>query len=230
MTELQLIAQAIDIAEYQDVVLQEEDNTESQDTGQQNADTVKGGDIYIQDIKGKLWKTCDWDDSVRPNAIAVFAKEAKFLIALTQFSSEKLISGSITDPFEIHMTAISNSIAAKADYEGAKNTANIIKLQPSKHHAVGYCNAFTFPDGKTKGFMPSLGQLWIAYQNKTAVEDALSACGGDAMYRYYWSSTFWGIDDGNARRCWNFNWDDGSVCCGRLWCGNYVRPFADFND
>ena len=38
--------------------------------------------VYIQDVNGNLWKTEEWDNSVKPNAIAVVADEAKLLIAL----------------------------------------------------------------------------------------------------------------------------------------------------
>lgn len=185
--------------------------------------------VYIQDIKGKLWKTEDWDDSVKPNAVAVIADEAKFLIALTQAPSTTTISSFSTATLDKYMMAALVSDAAKADYDGAGNTANIMKLQPSTDYAVGYCNAFTFPDGRTKGFLPSLGQLNLAYQNKDAIDAALSKCGGIGMIEdYYWSSTFSGVN-GSGRSCWVLRWNGGIVSYDYVSHYYHVRPFADFN-
>lgn len=184
--------------------------------------------VYIQDVNGKLWGMEEWDNSVKPNAIAVISNEAKFLIALTEPTSCMRISSGCIDPFEEYMMCAMYSAIALSDYDGAENTASIMKMLPSTDYAAGYCNAFTFPDGKTKGFLPSLGQLNLAYQNKAAVSAALSKCGGTAMTNgYYWSSTFWGVN-GNHRYCWNLYWSDGGVNCSYLNSRTYVRPFAGF--
>ena len=184
--------------------------------------------VFIQDIKGNLWKTEEWDGSVKPNAIAVIADKAKFLIALTQPSLMPISSG-FGDSLEGYMTAIPSSEAAEADDDGEGNTARIMEMQPSTEYAAGYCNAFTFPDGKTRGYLPSLGQLRLAYQNKAAIATALSKCGGTAMNTscYYWSSTFWGVNCSH-RLCWLLYWSDGNVYYGSLFFGRCVRPFANF--
>lgn len=184
--------------------------------------------VFIQDIKGKLWNTEDWDSSVEPNAIAVISKEAKFLIALSEPKLGRAVSSSHTDPLENCMTAIASSATALSDHNGAWNTANILKMQPSATYAAGWCNAFVFPDGKTKGYLPSLGQLYLAYQNKAAVDAALIKCGGAVMTEnHYWSSTFWGASS-NRRYCWLLNWSDGYVGHYFSYRSNHVRPFADF--
>ena len=184
--------------------------------------------VYIQDINGKLWKTEDWNNSAKPNAVAVIAKEDKFLIALVEPLSRMSISLSYT-ALEKYMATTSSSAEAKADYNGVGNTANILKMMLSTDCAAGYCNAFIFPDGTTKGFLPSIGQLNLAYQNKAAVDAALKKCGGTAMNTssYYWSSTFRGMN-GNDRFCWTLRWSDGNVDYGYLGNGTYVRPFASF--
>lgn len=184
--------------------------------------------VYIQDTNGKLWKTEDWNNSAKPNAVAVIAKEDKFLIALTEPLSCLMLSLSYA-ALERYMTAISDSAAAVSDYDGAGNTAKILQARSSPYNAAGWCNAFVFPDGKTKGFLPSLGQLNLAYQNKAAVDAALSKCGGTAMNadNYYWSSTFWGVG-GGYRHCWRLYWSDGGVDGGYLNGSYYVRPFASF--
>ena len=184
--------------------------------------------VYIEGLDGKAYTVDKWQSGNTANSVIVASGDVKFRIALTQQSS-MAIGSSNTDPLENYMTAISDETAAKADYNGSVNTANIIKMQSSTDYAAGYCNAFTFPDGKTKGFLPSLGQLNLAYQNKAAVDAALSKCGGTAMNtNYYWSSTFWGVNRG-YRRCWRLNWSDGNVgYIGSLRSSLYVRPFAAY--
>ena len=202
-------------------------------TAQQNSDIVQelkapSNGVYIQDVSHKLWRTEDWDNSVKPNAIAVISDKVRFLVALTQLPSTMRISRHFCEPLEKYMTVISDKTAAKADYDGAGNTAKILKVIPSTGYAAGYCDAYVFPDGKTKGFLPSLGQLNLVFQDKAAVNDALSKCGGIAMSSYYWSSTFWGVGD-IYRRCWGFSWSGGGVGYDCLCGTNYVRPFANFN-
>lgn len=184
-----------------------------------------GYGVYIQDVNSKLWKTEDWDGSVKPNAVAVIAKEAKFLIALKESSMR--MSDSFATSLERYMTAKSDSEIAKTDYDGAGNTAYILQAQPSSIYAAGWCDAFTFPDRRTKGYLPSLGQWNLAYQNKAKIEAALSKCEGIAMSSCYRSSTFWGIDSFCYRRCWIFFWCDGDVINNNLRHCYHVRPFAN---
>ena len=195
-------------------------------------ETIKLG-VFIQDKSGKLWTTDSWDTSnnSNANAIAVLTSNVKVLVALTDSGGTKQIHSSYSGALENYMTAISDTTQAKADYKGAENTANIMKLQSSTSYAAGWCNAFTFPDGKTKGHLPSLGEFWEVYQNKSLVDAALSKCGGTAINTgsYHWCSTFWGIRDSN-RRCWLLRWSDGGVSSYNLGYGDYVRAFAAYSD
>ena len=188
---------------------------------------IKTG-VFIEATNMGLYNSSDWDSNKTPNSIVVLTDSVRFRMAVTQPSSTMRIHSNYTDPLENYMKAISHQTAAKADYNGSGNTANIMKLQSSTSYAAGYCNAFTFPDGSTKGFLPSLGQLNLAYQNKAAVDAALSKCGGTAMNtNNYWSSTFWGVN-GSNRYCWILYWSDGRVNYGGLNYGSCVRPFAAY--
>lgn len=197
-------------------------------------ETIKLG-VFIQDKSGKLWTTDSWDTSnnSNANAIAVLTSNVKVLVALTDSGGTKKIHSSYSGALENYMTAIPGATQAKADYKGAENTANIMKLQSSTSYAAGWCNTFTFPDGKTKGHLPSLGEFWEVYQNKSLVNAALSKCGGTAINTgsYHWCSTFWDID-GDYRRCWTLSWSDGDVSplYGALGRSNYVRAFAAYSD
>ena len=196
-------------------------------------ETIKLG-VFIQDKSGKLWTTDSWDTSnnSNANAIAVLTSNVKVLVALTDSGGTKQIHSSYSGALENYMTAISDTTQAKADYKGAENTANIMKLQSSTSYAAGWCNAFTFPDGKTKGHLPSLGEFWEVYQNKSLVDAALSKCGGTAINTgsYHWCSTFWGINYYGYRFCWLLRWSDGIVSTDDLSYSRYVRAFAAYSD
>ena len=195
-------------------------------------ETIKLG-VFIQDKSGKLWTTDSWDTSnnSNANAIAVLTSNVKVLVALTDSGGTKQIHSSYSGALENYMTAISDTTQAKADYKGAENTANIMKLQSSTSYAAGWCNAFTFPDGKTKGHLPSLGEFWEVYQNKSLVDAALSKCGGTAINTgsYHWCSTFWGINRDN-RGCWVLSWSGVDPGGRYLNDKYYVRAFAAYSD
>ena len=196
--------------------------------------SVKNG-VYIQDVTGKLWKTEDWDGSVEPNAIAVITPEHKFRIALAQISSFMKMNSHHTDPWETYLlgttnSGINNLTVAKIDYSGATNTRLIVeKCQASTDYAAGWCNAYTFPDGVTKGYLPAAGELYLAYQNKAAITAALAKCGGTEMTTgCYWSSTFYS-SDGDCRYCWKLRWSNGKVAYNHLSYYYDVRPFASLD-
>ena len=185
--------------------------------------------VYIEATNGKLFTSDKWTGSLTPNSVVVIQDEVRFRIALTQSSSTMSIHSTSSGALENYMTAISNLAKAKMDMKSAKNTANIMKLNSSTRYAAGYCNSFTFPDGKTKGLFPALGWLWTAYQNKAAVDACLAACGATAMDKYYYlyASTFLGVYD-DARRCWLLRWRDGLDGYSNIGNKYRVRPFAAY--
>ena len=189
--------------------------------------------VYIEATNGKLFTSDKWTGSLTANSVVVIQGEVRFRIALTQSSSTMTIHSSYKGTLEKYMTAIDDEAQAKLDMKSAENTASIMILQSGTDYAAGYCNSFTFPDGKTKGLLPALGWLQTAYDNKEAVDACLAACGATAMDTsdYHWASTFWGVDRfGNrrSRRCWVLNWSDGSVTYNSLTNTNWVRPFAEY--
>ena len=186
--------------------------------------------VYIEATNGELFTSDKWTGSLTPNSVVVVQDEVQFRIALTQSSSTMKIHSSYKGALEKYMTAIKDTEQAKLDMKSAENTANIMKLQSGTDYAAGYCNSFTFPDGKTKGLLPALGWLQTAYDNKSAVDACLAACGATAMdtSKYHWASTFWGVDSGNDRHCWILRWSDGNVSYDYLNLSRRVRPFAAY--
>ena len=138
------------------------------------------------------------------------------------------MSANYNDPWETYLPGTTDSTVAKTDYNGVTNTQNIVtKCQSATTYAAGWCNAYTFPDGVTKGYLPAAGELYLTYQNKTAIDAALSACGGTALVSAHWSSTFYGTK-GSYRYCWALDWDDGRVIYGYLNDDGYVRAFGAY--
>ena len=183
--------------------------------------------IYIEATDGTRYASSNWVSSKTPNSIVVVSDSIRFRMALNELSRKDL-SSNYYDPIENYMTGTTSSATALSDYDGAGNTANILKTQPSTDYAAGYCNAYVFPDGKTKGYLPALGQLNLAYQNKDAIEAAIRKCGGTTMTSYYyWSSTFNEVYSNN-RYCWVLHWSDGEINTWGINQDMYVHPFADY--
>ena len=191
-------------------------------------DKISNG-VYIESVDGKAYKADDWQSGYTANSIAIASGDVKFRIALTEPSSRMLI-GHWNLPLERYMIAISDSATAVSDYDGAGNTAKILQMQSYTGYAAGYCDAFIFPNGKTKGFLPSMGQLWLVYNNKADVDAALTACDGTAITKFnYRSSTFYCVE-GDKRYCWELDLGDGQRSgYGRLDYMDYVRPFANIS-
>ena len=191
-------------------------------------DQLKNG-VYIEATNGELFTAEEWTGSLTPNSVVVIQDEVRFRIALTQSSSMMRLNQKSSGELENYMTGIKDKEQAKLDMKSAENTANIMKLQSGTNYAAGYCNSFTFPDGKTKGLLPALGWWQTAYDNKTAVDACLAACGATAIdtAKYHWTSTFWGVYN-TSRYGWMLTWSSGAIYNSGLSASNWVRPFATY--
>ena len=185
--------------------------------------------VYIEATNGELFTAEEWTGSLTPNSVVVIQDEVRFRIALTQSSSQMRLNQKSSGELENYMTGISDKEQAKLDMKSAENTANIMKLQSGTNYAAGYCNSFTFPDGKTKGLLPALGWWQTAYDNKAAVDACLAACGATAINtaNYHWTSTFWGVYK-TSRYGWMVSWSSGAIYNTGLSAINWVRPFATY--
>lgn len=185
--------------------------------------------VFIEATDGTLHQSTEWTGAKTANSIVVRQPTTAFRIALTQSSNTMRIHSSNDGALENYMTAINDPSQAKLDMKSAENTANIMKLQSGTDYAAGYCNSFTFPDGKTKGLLPALGWMQTAYDNKAAVDACLAACGATAMdtSNDHWASTFCGVY-GSDRHCGVLGWSDGSIGISTLTISDRVRPFAEY--
>lgn len=176
-------------------------------------------------VKKERWAFPNEDAS----GVAVKTDNCAFVIAKEEQTSIEwggmgtFINGCITT---------TNSNTAKIDYNGKQNTNAIVsQLGMSETYAARYCKEYTFPHG-VQGYLPTLGELYEVYQNKSEVDACMSLIDGKPLLdssifnSRKWSSTQY--DDSTA---WNLDWSD---CSTNRFPKNSnseydcARPFAAF--
>ena len=120
---------------------------------------------------------------------------------------------------------------ARSDFDGALNTAKILAFCKSAP-AAEFCTD-SQADYVAQRFLPSAGQLYLIYLNRSAIEALASAANDEAGmefllpskdYDWYWSSTQY--DEWCA---WSvYMYDGGTYCNGRFGNG-YVRAVSAFH-
>ena len=180
--------------------------------------------IYILDTDGALTTAANWNTANNSKAVgvAVLTDNCRFVIA-PEMSSSILPWGGYGTTISGIVTTSDSSTALK-DYAGSSNTDKIIaQLGASNAPAANYCKTYTFKNGKS-GYLWSLGEMKAAYDNKSAIDTALSKIGAAAMNTgWHWTSTQY-----SSSGSWLLDWNDGSVgCYGKIDDG-YVRAVCAF--
>lgn len=188
--------------------------------------------VYIQHVNGALYTESEWTAggyaNSYANGVAVISSNASFVIAKKDASSSGLRWGGY-GKIVPDIVATQSSAKAVLDYDGAGNTPKIIEQLDGYTDSKGVigapaaeaCATYTFPNGK-KGYLPALGEWQTAYNNKTAVESAMTLIGGAAIQKYYyWSSTQKARYDS-----WYLIWSDGNLYGSAKVSYHYVRAFA----
>ncbi len=193
-------------------------------------DTAPYG-VYICDNKGRLWKREDWDTASNSKASGVaviFTTYYKFVIAKEE---QKGIEWGGYGTLINFCTTTTDLNRAKTDYNGKDNTDSIIaQLGESETYAARYCKEYVFPHG-VKGYLPALGELYKAYQNKSEVDACMSLIGGKPLYDSSISNyRKWSSTQCNNNTAWSLNWYDGNITNLINKNQKYydVRPFAPF--
>ncbi len=179
--------------------------------------------VYILDTDGNLTTAANWNTANNSKAVGVFVgtDNCKFVIAPDSDGTSTwggygtTISGIVTTI---------DSTTAKKDYAGSANTDKIIsQLGASNAKAANYCKSYTFKNGKS-GYLWSLGEMQAAYDNKSAIDTALSKIGATAMSTsYYWTSTQY-----DSYYAWILDWRGGNVNYYTKNNGTYVRAVCAF--
>jgi hypothetical protein len=160
--------------------------------------------VYIQHINGALFTNDEWlekgYDSSVANGIAIIDDAAQFVMSKTT----GMAAWSSDTTNNVEGLAALDSANAKIDYKGYSNTQLILKTDTSG--AAYRCSNYTFPN-KLKGYLPSAGELLIAYKYKATIDAIRSSLGLSAFPLRLWTSTQSSADDAYQQE-----WDsDGGI-------------------
>lgn len=157
--------------------------------------------VLIQHIDGSLYTTDQWtaegfaNDAA--NGVAVIADEAQFVISKYFTGSVKWGANGIIDGIMVS----TDSSVAKTDYAGKRNTQLMLEAGNGVGTAASTCNFIELPNGQ-KGYLPSLGELAIAYEVRDEINAARSLIGAVEMGTgQMWSSTQYSSD-----MAWGMYW------------------------
>lgn len=201
--------------------------------------------VYIFNNKGEFVTSDSWNsvNNDKVVGIALITNNTKALIALNNAKNgQKVVWG--PDGFVNGVVATesnySNAIPGRAesDYDGRGNTNKmLITLSPTEETALYVAASYVFPNGET-GYLPALGQLIDAFNNKEAINNALGKVGGiELADDWYWTSTqhylnyriwsYGGFDSNNNR--WFAQLRNESSNLADIYGAPYilVRPFGD---
>lgn len=178
---------------------------------------------YIQDTTGKLWKAGTWDGSATFNGVAVYTEECAFVMRQGAYNKPMM---SLTSNVSSSLIEYPTEQEAKADFNGVGNTG----LLPSSSSAKIYVEENPFPDGDV-GYIPSLGELWKAYEYKNEVNALfIEATGGAFTDTIYGSSTLESGSGGKGRSAyfWTLDFGTGAVTSVLSTSTSpYIRPFKE---
>ena len=121
------------------------------------------------------------------------------------------------------VTTTTSSSSAQNDYKGKSNSAAAIAALGNKAGAAYTCTINTFLNGDT-GYLPSAGQMKVIYDNKTAIDNLLTAMGGTNLRTsYYWTST-----QANASNAWRIRMYNGVFSSVSKTTLVYYLPIIDY--
>ena len=184
--------------------------------------------IYTGD---RLITSSDWATSGKALSdvvgIAVVTADHQFVIAPESLGSKKIYN---SQKACTGLSAITSDSVAKQRFEGAADTDVMVlssNYGTDTTYAAGAAKAYS--RGDKSWYLPSCGELQVAYDNKAAVDAALSACGATAMdtSNYHWTSTYYGPYS-SYFRFWVLGWGNGDVNSNRVDGDRHVRPFCAF--
>lgn len=176
--------------------------------------------VYIQHINGALFTNDEWlekgYDSSVANGIAVIDAAAQFVIS--KIVSKAAWSSDTTN--NVEGLATPDGTNARLDYNGYSNTQLILKTDTSG--AAYKCSNYTFPN-KLKGYLPSAGELAIAYKYKNTIDAIRSSLGLSAFPLRLWTST-----QSSANSAYHQEWDSdgGTTTQYKDYTANSYCPFT----
>nr|DAN09671.1 MAG TPA: Baseplate J like protein [Caudoviricetes sp.] len=186
----------------------------------------KGGmeeGVYILGKNNKLYEKDQYSSTIDDTVgVAVMVSGSQFVISkAANFANiEWANSGGLIDGI---VTTTARSIAME-DFAGESNTDKLVEQLGSNAPAAYSCRTTTdlFPEGYT-GYLPSLGELTLAYYYKDQIEACMTKIGGRTVFGTFrlWSSTQ--RDENNA---WTMAANTGGAIYDTKASQRYARAFA----
>lgn len=178
--------------------------------------------IGILHVNGFVYDKESWsvlklknEDAV---GVAVIDERGSFCIAKSDVSEDTKQWGEYGVLIDGVFTTTQNAMS-QTDFDGEANTTKLDMSNPE--YAGALCKSYKFDNGRT-GYLPSHGELYLAYRNKKTINELLVFVGGDKIKNaWYWSSTQF-----SAYYAWDVYFNDGTLGHDFKVNFNYVRAFS----
>ena len=180
--------------------------------------------VFIYDTNGNLTKPEEWDTTNNDLAVgvAVIDENCAFVIGKEALGS-KAWSSQLAGTTVSGIVTTTNIDVALTDYAGESNSAIVRGLTSGEDNAFNLADVDTITVNGTTlyGYIGAVGEWQTAYNNKTAINSALSTIGGNAIDTgYHWTSTQESSDS-----AWALSWDNSDIGGFSKNSDNYMRSF-----
>lgn len=172
--------------------------------------------VYVYANDGLLYNPEEWDTANNDLAVgvAVVTDDCRFAITKGE-KPQRAWSNALYGTDVDRLTNYTISAQAATDFNGESNTAIIREAasgEDASNNAAHYCYNQTVSisgRGTVHGYLPALGELKAAYNNKSAVDNAMSLIGGIAMPTITYR--LWSSNESYPESAWALYWKNGDL-------------------
>lgn len=179
--------------------------------------------VFIYDDNGNLTKPEEWNTANNAVGVAVIDEYCSFIIG-KEAAGVKTWSASLYGTNVPGLPSIAENDIAQADYAGEYNSSIVRGLTTGEDNAFNwaYSNTITVNGTTLYGYVGAIGEWKTAYNNKAAIDNALSIIGGTDIVpkSYIWTST-----QGNKDISFTMIWNQESYSNQPKNTTWYVRAF-----
>lgn len=185
--------------------------------------------VFIYDTNGNLTKPEEWDTANNDLAVgvAVIDENCSFVIGKTQSNDRVAWSDQLKGTTVSGIVISTYQNVATGDCAGESNSSIVRNL------TSGETNAFNWAYGNTiivngttlHGYIGALGEWQTAYNNKSAIDSALSTIGGTAIY----DGAHWASTQHSEHNAWVLYWKFWDVNGFTKTSTIYARSFYHLN-
>lgn len=150
--------------------------------------------VYAEGLSGMLYNLENFNDQEPLNSLVVVNENCSLRIA-TPVRNDYKAMGIAEDTFKGRLNFVGNLNSAKTLFNGHEQTQEILNIVGlSSDTASVYATNYIFPDGKTTGYIPSVGELnaiALQFHNNSLFKDMAKEIGIiEHVDYYYWTSTY----------------------------------------